>query len=109
MPTAFGERVVLRLLEKGKRLLGLDEIGLNKELLAHIRDLITITHGIILVTGPTGSGKTTTLYAALQEINTPDKNILTIEDPIEYQINGISQTQVNPKIGLTFARDLGPW
>ena len=106
MPTAFGERVVLRLLEKGKRLLKLDEIGLNEELLAHIKALITITHGIILVTGPTGSGKTTTLYAALQEINTPDKNILTIEDPIEYQINGISQTQVNPKIGLTFAKGL---
>ncbi|GAB6161787.1 hypothetical protein JCM12298_09460 [Desulfothermus naphthae] len=106
MPTAFGERVVLRLLEKGKRLLKLDEIGLNEELLDQIKDLITITHGIILVTGPTGSGKTTTLYAALQEINTPDKNILTIEDPIEYQINGISQTQVNPKIGLTFAKGL---
>jgi len=106
MPTAFGERVVLRLLEKGKRLLKLDEIGLSEELLGQIKDLITITHGIILVTGPTGSGKTTTLYAALQEINTPDKNILTIEDPIEYQINGISQTQVNPKIGLTFAKGL---
>ena len=106
MPTAFGERIVLRLLEKGKRLLRLDEIGLDEKLLGHIRDLITISHGIILVTGPTGSGKTTTLYAALQEINTPDKNILTIEDPIEYQIDGISQTQVNPKIGLIFSNGL---
>ncbi len=106
MPTGFGERVVLRLLEKGMRLMKLEEVGLNREMLARIRRLITLSHGIILVTGPTGSGKTTTLYAALQEINSPDKNILTIEDPIEYQIDGIGQTQVNPKIGLTFARGL---
>ena len=106
IPTGFGERVVLRLLEKGMRLLGLDEIGLGPDLLAQMERLITLSHGIVLVTGPTGSGKTTTLYAALSRINSPDKNILTIEDPIEYQIDGIGQMQVNPKIDLTFARGL---
>jgi general secretion pathway protein E len=106
IPTGFGERVVLRLLEKGMRLLGLDEIGLAPDLLAQMERLITLSHGIVLVTGPTGSGKTTTLYAALSRINSPDKNILTIEDPIEYQIDGIGQMQVNPRIDLTFARGL---
>lgn len=106
IPTAFGERVVLRLLEKGIRLLKLDEIGLSKKLLKDMKQLITISHGIVLVTGPTGSGKTTTLYAALNHINSPDKNILTIEDPIEYQLDGIGQMQVNSKIELTFARGL---
>jgi general secretion pathway protein E len=106
IPTAFGERVVLRLLEKGGRLLTLDEIIKNTAMLSEIRRLIRISHGMILVTGPTGSGKTTTLYAALNEINTPDKNILTIEDPIEYQLNGIGQMQVNAKTGFTFANGL---
>lgn len=106
IPTAFGERVVLRLLEKGLRLLRLHEIGLSADLLAEMKRLITISHGIILVTGPTGSGKTTSLYAALNHINSPDKNILTIEDPIEYQLDGIGQMQVNSKIELTFARGL---
>ena len=106
LPTAFGERVVMRLLEKDQRVLDMREIGLDRESLALLRRLIRISHGIILVTGPTGSGKTTTLYAALNEINTPDKNILTIEDPIEYQLDGIGQMQVNPKIGLTFASGL---
>jgi general secretion pathway protein E len=106
LPTAFGERVVLRLLEKGVRLLKLEEIGLSEENLAHLKRLVRISHGIILVTGPTGSGKTTTLYSALNHINSPDKNILTIEDPIEYQLHGIGQMQVNAKIGLTFANGL---
>jgi general secretion pathway protein E len=106
IPTAFGERVVLRLLEKGIRLLKIDEIGLSPDLLADMKRLISISHGIILVTGPTGSGKTTSLYAALNYINSPDKNILTIEDPIEYQLDGIGQMQVNSKIDLTFARGL---
>jgi general secretion pathway protein E len=106
LPTAFGERVVLRLLEKGVRLLKLEEIGLSDENLAHLKRLVRISHGIILVTGPTGSGKTTTLYSALNHINSPDKNILTIEDPIEYQLHGIGQMQVNAKIGLTFANGL---
>jgi general secretion pathway protein E len=106
LPTAFGERVVLRLLEKSGKLLRLEEIGLTPQALAEIKRLVRISHGIILVTGPTGSGKTTTLYAALSYINSPDKNILTIEDPIEYQLDGIGQMQVNPKINLTFANGL---
>jgi len=106
LPTAFGERVVLRLLEKSGKLLSLEEIGLTHTALAEMKRLLQLSHGIILVTGPTGSGKTTTLYAALSYINSPDKNILTIEDPIEYQLNGIGQMQVNPKINLTFANGL---
>jgi general secretion pathway protein E len=106
IPTTFGERVVLRLLDKSSVLLGLHEIGLSVDHLEKIKKLIRSSHGIILVTGPTGSGKTTTLYAALSEINTPDKNIITIEDPVEYQLNGIGQIQVNPKIDLTFANGL---
>jgi general secretion pathway protein E len=106
LPTAFGERMVLRLLEKDIRILNIHEIGLSPEHQDHLKRLIKISHGIILVTGPTGSGKTTTLYSALNEINTPDKNILTIEDPIEYQLDGIGQMQVNARIGLTFANGL---
>ncbi len=106
LPTAFGERVVLRLLEKSGKLLSLEEIGMTSAALAEMRRLLQLSHGIILVTGPTGSGKTTTLYAALSYINSPDKNILTIEDPIEYQLDGIGQMQVNPKINLTFASGL---
>jgi general secretion pathway protein E len=106
IPTVFGERVVMRLLEKGLRLLTLEEIGLPAQLLEEMYHLVTLSHGIVLVTGPTGSGKTTTLYAALNHINSPDKNILTIEDPIEYQLDGIGQMQVSSKIDLTFARGL---
>jgi len=106
LPTAFGERVVLRLLEKSGKLLSMEEIGLTAAALAEMKKLLHLSHGIILVTGPTGSGKTTTLYAALSSINSPDKNILTIEDPIEYQLDGIGQMQVNPKINLTFASGL---
>lgn len=106
LPTAFGERLVLRLLEKDVRVLNLQEIGLSLEHVDLFQRLIRISHGIILVTGPTGSGKTTTLYSALSEINTSDKNILTIEDPVEYQLDGIGQMQVNSKIGLSFANGL---
>lgn len=106
LPTAHGERVVLRLLEKENRLLNLSEMGFSGEHLSAIYQLIQLAHGIILVTGPTGSGKTTTLYAALSHINAPDKNIITIEDPVEYQLLGIGQMQVNPKINLTFAAGL---
>lgn len=106
IPTSFGERVVLRLLNKSGALLKLSELGLKSGKLKLIQDLIQFTNGIILVTGPTGSGKTTTLYAVLLSINTPDINIITIEDPVEYQIKGIGQIQVNPKIDLTFARGL---
>jgi len=106
LPTSFGERIVLRLLEKGIRLLAISDIGMGNSDLTTLKKLLNLTHGIILVTGPTGSGKTTTLYAALSHINSPDKNILTIEDPIEYRLEGINQTQVNAKIGLTFASAL---
>jgi len=106
VPTAFGERVVLRLLDRSATLLGLEESGISGDNLVAIRRLIQQSHGIVLVTGPTGSGKTTTLYAALSEINSPDKNIITIEDPIEYQLRGIGQIQVNPKIELSFASGL---
>jgi general secretion pathway protein E len=106
LPTAFGERVVLRLLEKSGKLLSLEEVGMTPAALAEMKRLLQLSHGIILVTGPTGSGKTTTLYAALSHINSPDKNILTIEDPIEYQLDGIGQMQVNPKINLSFASGL---
>ena len=106
LPTSHGERVVLRLLEKENRLLNLSEMGFSKERLAVIHQLIQLAHGIILVTGPTGSGKTTTLYAALSHINAPDKNIITVEDPVEYQLVGIGQMQVNPKINLSFAAGL---
>lgn len=106
LPTSYGERVVMRLLEKSSRVLSLAELGLASDDLATIHDLSSISHGIILVTGPTGSGKTTTLYAALNHINSPDKNILTIEDPVEYQLEGVGQIQVNHKIGLTFANGL---
>jgi general secretion pathway protein E len=106
LPTAHGERVVLRLLEKENKLLNLSEMGFSGERLGVIQQLIQLSHGILLVTGPTGSGKTTTLYAALSQINAPDKNIITVEDPIEYQLLGIGQMQVNPKINLTFAAGL---
>jgi general secretion pathway protein E len=106
VPTAFGERIVLRLLYRESALLPLEEIGFSGDNLTRFMELILRPHGIILVTGPTGSGKTTTLYGALSKINAPDKNIITIEDPIEYQLKGIGQIQVNPKINLTFAAGL---
>ncbi len=106
VPTAFGERVVMRLLDKETVLFGLEELGIPKERLPDVERLIQSSNGIILVTGPTGSGKTTTLYAALSKINSPDKNIITVEDPIEYQLEGISQIEVKPKIGLSFANGL---
>ncbi|MEC4091537.1 type II secretion system ATPase GspE [Pseudoalteromonas rubra] len=106
MPSSFGERVVLRLLDKNNARLNLEDLGMterNRELFAEI---IAKPHGIILVTGPTGSGKSTTLYAGMTQINSRDRNILTVEDPIEYEIPGIGQTQVNPKVDMTFARGL---
>jgi len=106
LPTSFGERVVLRLLNKSGSFLELSELGLIPERLALLKKLVKSPNGIILMTGPTGSGKTTTLYAILSSINHPDINIITVEDPIEYQLQGISQLQVNAKIDLTFARGL---
>ena len=106
IPIAHGERVVMRILEKGNFLFSLEDLGMDLRDHSLMDRLITSSHGIILVTGPTGSGKSTTLYAALQRVNSPDKNIITVEDPIEYLIPGIGQIQVRPKIGLTFAAGL---
>jgi general secretion pathway protein E len=106
IPTSGGERVVLRLLDKGSGELGLNEIGFGPEVLDSFRNLIRLSHGIILLTGPTGSGKTTTLYAAMSELNSEERNILTVEDPIEYQLPGVGQMQIKPKINLTFANCL---
>ena len=106
IPTAFGERVVLRLLDKTANILMLADLGMHDERIKLLNKLIKSPYGIILVTGPTGSGKTTTLYAALSTINHPEINIITIEDPIEYQMDGVGQIQVNPKIDLTFAAGL---
>ena len=106
IPTAFGERVVLRLLDKTANVLKLSDLGMQDQRVKTLNRLIKSPYGIILVTGPTGSGKTTTLYAALSTINRPEINIITIEDPIEYQMDGVGQIQVNPKIDLTFAAGL---
>jgi general secretion pathway protein E len=106
IPSVVGERVVLRLLVKDETRYDLTKLGMSDNLLKDFRGLLRIPHGIIMVSGPTGSGKTTTLYAGIKEINSPDKNIITIEDPVEYRIKGISQIQVNPKINLTFASGL---
>ena len=106
IPTFFGERTVLRLLDKQKGVISLTDIGFSPRENAAMERLLTRTSGIILVTGPTGSGKTTTLYAALTKLNSPEKNIITIEDPIEYQLQGVGQIQVNAKIDLTFANGL---
>ncbi|MCB2218268.1 type II secretion system ATPase GspE [Desulfofustis glycolicus] len=106
LPTAFGERVVLRLLDKSTVRMSLTDLGMSPERLTLFSRIIKAPNGIVLVTGPTGSGKTTTLYAALSAINRVDINIITVEDPIEYRIPGIGQVQVNPKIDLTFASGL---
>jgi len=106
IPTIFGESVNIRLLSKSTLLLGLEQIGLSNEDLKILNSLIKKPHGIILVTGPTGCGKTTTLYASLSKINSVERKIITIEDPIEYQLKGISQIQVKPQIALTFASGL---
>ena len=106
VPTTTGERIVLRLLDKTAKVYSLDEIGLAQKNLEIIREYLNYSHGIVLVTGPTGSGKTTTLYAAMSEVDTTQKNVLTIEDPVEYSLAGVSQVQVNTKKGLTFAAGL---
>jgi general secretion pathway protein E len=106
LPTGFGERAVLRLLDKEGGKLELPSLGMDEATLARVDHLIHQPHGIVLVTGPTGSGKTTTLYAALSRIDSLGLNIMTVEDPIEYELEGVSQTHVNPKIGMTFARAL---
>ena len=106
LPTGHGERAVLRLLDKESGKLDLQHLGMSAETLVQFDKLIAQPHGIVLVTGPTGSGKTTTLYAAISRLNTASTNILTVEDPIEYELSGIGQTQVNPRIDMTFAKAL---
>lgn len=106
LPARFGERVVMRILDKEAARLDLDALGMPAEVKERFRQALQRPNGVILVTGPTGSGKTTTLYAALTLLNDPSRNILTVEDPVEYAIDGIGQTQINPKVGLTFAAGL---
>ncbi|MDF3821517.1 type II secretion system ATPase GspE [Leptospira sp. 96542] len=106
IPCQYGERIVMRLLNKTDQKYSLDSMGFNEKLLNSFKELIYKPYGIILVTGPTGSGKSTTLYSALTEINSEERNIITCEDPVEYQMDGISQMQMNDKIGLTFAAGL---
>ncbi|MBI1976535.1 MAG: type II/IV secretion system protein [Candidatus Omnitrophica bacterium] len=106
LPTIYGESIVMRVLDKSAGHLGLDRIGIHEDTLGLIREFIQLPNGIILVTGPTGSGKTTTLYSALKEINTVDTKIITTEDPVEYDISGLIQVPINPKIDLTFAKSL---
>jgi general secretion pathway protein E len=106
VPTSHGERIVMRLLDKTAVLKDLEYIGMGSQVLVNMNEMIQKSYGIILVTGPTGSGKTTTLYACLAKINSPVRNIITVEDPVEYQLGGIGQIQVNSKVGLTFAAGL---
>jgi len=106
LPTIYGEKMVLRLLDRSATLIGLEKLGFTDEILHNFDNLIRRPYGMILVTGPTGSGKTTTLYSALAKINSTEKNIITIEDPVEYQFARINQVQINPKAGLTFANGL---
>ncbi|MEO6407936.1 MAG: ATPase, T2SS/T4P/T4SS family, partial [Burkholderiaceae bacterium] len=106
LPSSYGERAVLRLLDKAESKFTLEALGMNGQVLSAFDRLVHQPHGIVLVTGPTGSGKTTTLYASLGRIDTAGTNILTVEDPVEYELAGIGQTQVNPKIDLTFAKAL---
>ena len=106
VPTMYGESVVIRLLERAQIFTQLNALGFPPGVLEHFNEMISKPHGMILVTGPTGSGKTTTLYGALQKINDPGKKIITIEDPVEYQLSGVNQIQVKPQIGLTFANGL---
>jgi len=106
LPSIFGEKIVLRILDKSSISVGLHKLGLLPETLEKFEGLISRTYGIILVTGPTGSGKSTTLYSVLSKLNSGEKNILTIEDPVEYELAGLTQVQINPKAGLTFATGL---
>lgn len=103
LPTVHGEKIVMRLLKKNSTVPTMEELGLRGIALQHLKDAIKVPRGIILVTGPTGSGKTTTLYSILHQVNTPKVNIITLEDPVEYQMMGVNQVQINPQAGLTFA------
>ncbi|MDG2061548.1 MAG: type II secretion system ATPase GspE [SAR86 cluster bacterium] len=106
LPSSFGERLVLRILDKAETQLGLEQLGMSSNTLSQVKKILKKQNGIVLVSGPTGSGKTTTLYSALNILNDKTRNILTVEDPIEYGLEGVGQTQVNTKVGMTFARGL---
>lgn len=106
LPTLFGESLVMRILDRETLILDLEQLGLPSDILSQYVDLVSQPYGMILVTGPTGSGKTSTLYTTLAKINSPEKKIITLEEPVEYQLSGINQIQVNPKIGMTFANGL---
>lgn len=106
LPTTYGENIVMRLLDNSGGVVGFPELGMSKSMIDEFKFLLKKPYGIILVTGPTGSGKSTTIYAALQEVASPEKNVITLEDPVEYNLNSITQSQVNPKIGMTFASGL---
>ncbi len=106
LPSSYGERIVLRILDKQSAQINIDDLGLPSKILSNYKTSLKNPEGIILFTGPTGSGKTTTLYAGLRFLSDSSQNILTVEDPIEYTLNGIGQTQVNPKTGYTFAKGL---
>jgi len=106
VPTLYGESVVMRILDKASVVLSFDLLGFSPEMLARFVEVLELPHGVLLVTGPTGSGKTTTLYTALQQLNTPERKILTVEDPVEYQLDGVNQIQIKPQIDLTFANAL---
>ena len=109
LPVVRGESVVMRILDPRQMVMDLDGLGMGDEDRARFQGAIRATHGAILVTGPTGSGKTTTLYAGLAELNTPDRTIVTVEDPVEYELEGVKQVQVNPKTGSTFATGCARW
>jgi len=106
LPTIYGEKVVMRILDKGSVSLNINDIGFDTKLMTKFKEALTQAHGMILVTGPTGSGKTTTLYSSLNFVNSPEKNIITVEDPVEYRLKGINQIQARPEIGLSFAAGL---
>jgi len=103
IPTIYGEKAVLRILDKSKMILDLSQLGIDQKQLDEIRKCMKMPFGLVLMTGPTGSGKTTSLYAIIHELRDPSKNILTIEDPVEYHLDGVNQVQVKPEIGLNFA------
>ncbi len=106
MPTVFGEKVVIRLLDKSARILQVEQLGFQAGNREGLNNILKNSYGMVLVTGPTGSGKSTTLYAILKSLSTPEKNVITVEDPVEYILDGVNQTQINPKVGLTFATGL---
>jgi general secretion pathway protein E/type IV pilus assembly protein PilB len=106
LPTVLGEKIVLRVLDKQRLTFNLNELGISPDTLTMVKSLLAKPHGLMLVTGPTGSGKTTTLYSSLLEIRSPENKIITTEDPVEYQLDGINQIQVHAKIGLTFSNSL---